>query len=292
MKIAILSNRENSAISHVLRPVAEALGVDLFYYPYSDLDQLAQYDLVHIGYVGLLDKEEVDKLKLCSINVWNVSVNKIKDWAASIGEWAHYVVDDTTTLQLLGQLGADGMSLIPLAFDPTPFQQLSTPKGEFTVGMFCNAYPSKRYDVAYHACKELGVKLYLQLLPPSRTLYNLDPVRDVYSHIHTIVHCSYTDTNSMPVYEALLCGRPAISTHNFGVHRFLKDDENGVFFDGSVDDLKEKILYVKENYDRLASGTLLTPRPPLEEAIEKYRAMFCKLLEVDSLSDVLQPDVA
>jgi hypothetical protein len=36
-RVAILSNRENSAISHVLRPVAEALDIDLHYYPYETL---------------------------------------------------------------------------------------------------------------------------------------------------------------------------------------------------------------------------------------------------------------
>jgi glycosyltransferase involved in cell wall biosynthesis len=284
-RVAILSNRENSAISHVLRPVAEALDIDLHYYPYETLGDVERYDLVHVGYIGLVDEDFLNRCAMTSVNVWNIAIDKIVAWNdAYKQQWDHFVVDDTTTLQIFGQLGATNVSLIPLAFDPAPFQPIPPPSSEFTVGVFCNDYPSKRYGVVFEACRLADVKCFAQIMDSQRTLYNIDPVRDFYRHVHVVAHASLTDTNSMPVQEGLLCGRPALTTHNFGVHRVLRDGFNGYFHDGSVNDLAEKIILAATNYEALRVGTRATPPPPLDEAIYGYKRLFDRLLSGEELS--------
>jgi hypothetical protein len=282
-----MSNRKGSAISHVLEPVARALDIDIFYYPYEDMDDMRDYDLVHIGYIGLAeDKGFLHEIATVTANVWNISVAKTPIWASTnfMAEWDHFIVDDTTTYQTLGQLGASNITLIPLAFEHSHFKPLPTPDSEFTVGVFCNNYPSKRYHVVYEACELAGVRCFCQVLDCNRTHYSLNPIEDVYKHIHVLAHASYTDTNSMPVQEALLCGRPVLSTHNFGVHRVLRDGLNGYFYGGSAGELAEKILMAKERYEELREGVLHhTPKPPLEEAINGYRDLFGRLLGGEEL---------
>lgn len=283
-KIAILSNRENSAISHVLTPVARALDIDIHYHPYPHLGDITKYDVVHVGYVGLASDELLENVGTVSLNVWNISVEKIPTWLATHGikDWDHFVVDDVVTYQTLGQLGSEALTLIPLAFDASGFDVLPVPDEEFTVGIFCNNYPSKRSKVVFDACKLAGVRCFFQALDPNRTHYSIDPVRDVYRHIHVLAHASFTDTNSMPVWEAQLCGRPVITTHNFGVHRVITDGVNGYFYGGGAAELAEKIIKVRNRYDEMRELTIKWRRkPPLQEAIAKYKKLFKRLAAGD-----------
>lgn len=291
-KIAIVSNRENAAISHVLKPVAQALGVDMHYYPFPELD-IEAYDLIHLGYLGLLEREDLQRSAITSLNVWNIAIERISAWMNDgwISAYDHYVVDDTTTFQLLGQMGSSDISLIPLAFDPSTFAPLPVPDVAFTVGTFCNAYPSKRWEIVHAACEIAKVRCFCQVLDPNRTHYSIDPVRDAYSHMHVFAHTSYTDTNSMPAHEALLCGLPVLSTHNFGIHRVLQEGVNGHFHNGSAADLAEKILLAKENYTHLRKGALATPLPLLKEAINGYSKLFSKLLDGEPVP-IVRPEIA
>ena len=289
MKLAIISNHPGSAIDRVMQPLARELrrrGHEVAVFQPGEGLGSGGHDLIHCGWFAL-DQATGGKAECpMTANVWSVPIGKIPAYATTLRDasFARLIVDDLTTLQILGQAGFTRVSLIPLAFDTDEFKPLPPPEGEFTVGVFGNGYESKRFSVAQAACKAGGFRFFPQIMDPGRRFYMLDPVRDVYPHIHTLVHASFVDTNSMPVIEALLCSRPVVCTRNYGLERVLVDEFNGAFFDGSVEDLVEKLKYVEKDYAHLSigGGWEWLSLPSVEETSMDYEKMFEKVLEEEA----------
>lgn len=295
MKVALIAGYKDGAIDQVMRPLAKeltALGfqADLItYYDMVDKDQWADtlnsYDLVHWGFFmyalpfqGLITTKQTG-------NVWHIGVGQTEKYQEILHnlDLDRIVVDDgdCMTLQQLGQLGLTKVTPIPILFDYGRFQPLPEPEGPFTVGIFCNDYNYKRYDIILKACEQAGVECHAMILPENRKMYSLDPIKDVYAHIHVLAHATFVDTNSLPAREALLCGRPVIATRSGGLERVLDHGRNGLFFDGSVKDLVRKIAEAMENYPALASGAEQTYLPAPSGIAYQYKEMFESVVHED-----------
>ena len=285
MKIAIFSEHPNSAIDHVLRPVVAYLreeGWTVDKYGPRDTPSLDGYDVAHFGWLGVAPKVANAASCPTTVGMWSVPVAKVAQYgrALQFNDYNHHIVDDTMTLQILGQLGITNVTMIPLEFDTSAFKPLLLPTdSDFRVGVFGNAYDSKRFHVVRDACKEAGVDYFPQIFEPGRALYMLDPLQDVYPHAHVFVHASFIDTNSMPLQEALLCGRPVVTTHNDGIHRYVQHKVNGCYYDGSVSDLASKLKWMREHYAFLLEGVKRTRIHSAHKGPRAYKKVFERVVE-------------
>ena len=283
MRVAIVPEYENSAVGILMRQLCEEVkrqGIDATLTDRDvDLDYLDDnFDIAHFGWVDLFPPGHYNTLTIpITLNVWGPALDITMRLAARLRtlDPARVVVDDVYTLQVLGQLGIHEYEYIPLAFNHD-LKPLPEPEGPFTVGVFGNEYRSKRFEIVEAACSHLpDVSYYPCIQDPDRTLYHLDPVRDVYRHIHVYAHASIIDTNSMPAREALFCGRPVIATRNDGLMRIIRHGENGMFFDGTVNDLVRKIKIVKSCYGGMKYEADRTyPETTVQEAANDYIAMW------------------
>jgi hypothetical protein len=270
-----------------------ALGVDAVSYTtrgaMADEEVFQDYDIVHFGYLLGVGDEGIEWINTIippiTGNVWHVPPERQQAYAATLFaiNAQRIFVDDTTTLQLLGQMGFTEVAMVPLAFDPTiKFHHLPPPVGPFTVGAFGDSYPHKRFPVIREACKIAGVEFYDAVHDYRQregVFETLDPVADVYAHIHTLAHASFNDTNSLPAEEALACGRPVLSTISYGMTRVLQDGVNGYFYDGSARDLARKIVTMRERYEVMAGGARATVFPDPRAAAQVYLDTFNTILE-------------
>ena len=261
----------------------------------EDVELEEHYDVMHCGWLGLLPTYPVEIP--VTLNLWNIPLHRAIGYHGRMLSCppTKIVVDDVYTIQTLGQLNMHNYVRIPLAFDLPG--QIPPPDGPFTVGVFGNdyrlqepcqlvdpqggsfeiqqGYSTKRFGVAEEACKRAKVEYYPCIQDSGRKNYLIDPVEDVYSQIHTLVHTSVIDTNSMPVREALACGRPVIATRNDGLQRIIMDGVNGLFFDGSVKDLQMKIAMIKANYKDFSNAACCTvPELTVTESAMMYERMW------------------
>jgi len=253
MRVVIATDHPDSPVDQIMRAVAEAIK-DQHEVEVVDRLSLGKADLdgahVHLGMPARFSQELPCTV---SLNVWSVPIDKAAGYQKQLRELdpIGIVVDDLVTSQILGQLGFSGLRAAPLFIpNPSSFQPLPPPEGPFTVGVFGNDYASKRFKVVEEACKIAGVRYFPVIQEPGRKHYYLDPLRDVYPHIHALAHASFTDTNSMPCMEALLCGRPVLSTWNTGMDRLTGDQANGIFFhDGYPENLAFMIGELQKTYE-------------------------------------------
>ena len=296
MKVAVIAGYKDGAIDQVMRPLValnQAKGIDITLignYEVTDLDKFAEnlnqhFDIVHYGFLmysrGLAGKLVIPQ----TANVWHIGVEQVERYQSLIqnADFQRIIVDDGDhmTLQQLGQMGFTKVTPIPIIFDYTHFAPLPPPEGPFTVGIFCNDYNYKRYDIVVKAAERAGVECHAMILPEGRQTYALDPIRDVYAHIHALAHATFVDTNSLPAREALLCGRPIIATRSGGLDRVLKNGQNGLWHDGSINDLASKMKLVRDDYDWYRAGALATRLPDPVVAAYDYQRVWEDILAQD-----------
>lgn len=291
MKIALISGFPDGAIDQVMQPLCKGLrakGVECDVFDtYKVTSNKAadmsfdDYDLVHFGYYNYGFAYRGHIAKPMTANIWHIPITKAVEYSEALINtgFERVVVDDTATLQALGQTGIMHVTPIELFFDYDKFYTLPKPEGEFTVGVFCNNYQYKRWEVVVEACEELDIMCHPVIAQKERRTYDINPIEDVYSHCHVMVHATFVDTNSLPIREALLCGRPSIVTHSDGLNRIIKEGVNGLYFDGSKGDLKRAILRAKRDYDTLRQGAINTKLPDPVGIVDNYIDMFEKVLD-------------
>lgn len=254
MKIALVTPRKGSAIHGVMSTLKTALDAKrpgcfemVTIDSIQKTDQLEEYDIVHLGH-PVLFPYHARKLfgALFTCNVWHVALDRIIPHREGLAllNLSHIFVDDLTTLQMMGQFGYTSVTLVPLPFDPTPFENVKVerPHNPYTVGVFAELDPSKRIYTVINGAKEAGVACIALCPPRHRGLYTINPVEDFYKHIDVYVHASFLDTNSLPAMEAAACGIPVISTRNYGLERIQSAVH---WFDGSVEHLAETIKAIR-----------------------------------------------
>jgi glycosyl transferase family 1 len=296
MRVALITGPANSAVDQVMTILARGLAehdIEAVLFPTTEIcpGTYEGFDLVHYSFYRFLRTSYEEILPPITVNVWGFSIKTMEMGINWIRQYdiARLFVDDTMTLQILGQSGYTNVTQAALLFDPGKFRPLPAPDAPFTVGVFGNDYydGSKRFAIAEAACERAGVVYYPMIMDPSRTVYTVDPIEDVYSRVHVLAHCSFIDTNSLPCLEALACGRPILTIRNYGLGRVLHDGVNGLWYDGSVHDLADAIKRARDNYESLAAGARATVFPDNAASVAIYAETFRRIVaEYDEVQAV------
>jgi len=280
MKIAIISTARNGAVDQVMKDIVAQLPdieVD-FFYPFDiEDDEFEEYDLVHWAWAGAKQWKELAVPYTGTI--WGIQLDNWEHWKNRLNEssFRKIVCDDDSTIMLLHQQDYTNITQIPLTRNFSDYNLLPYPEEEFTVGCFGNDYVSKRFAVTIKAVNLAKVKCWAMVFPPERQVtYLCDPIKDVYSKCHVLVHAAKKDTNSLPAMEMLACGRPIISVINCGIRRVLQEGINGEFFDGTIEDLAKKIKMIEGDYGRYWKGAQDTYKslPDIKVVAESYRRVW------------------
>jgi glycosyltransferase involved in cell wall biosynthesis len=176
-------------------------------------------------------------------------------------------------------------TVIPLAFDHTPWYPLALPD-VFSVGFLGVNYSRKRSNIIIQAADRAGVpfvdgrrsctKLSQGHKPPE---WLEDPL-DFYKRISCYVVASFIDTGPLPPQEALLCGRPVITTCTGMMPEVVTEGTNGLFYDGFVPDLVRKIQFMEEHIDSFhARAIAMTYLPTVSEVAKRYERIFQEVID-------------
>lgn len=86
------------------------------------------------------------------------------------------------------------------------------------------------------------------------------------------VEASFGMTGPIPPQEALLQGRPILTTRITTMTEIMKEGVNGEFFDGSLKDLVRQATKIFDNYDHYYEGTKQTVLNSPKDAAERFIA--------------------
>lgn len=291
MKLALVCEARGASVFQVLTDLQRGLGLvrpdwETSIFTSEDLprekltpDFAADYDLIHFGaFSGLY--EAVGELGVpTTANIWQVP-HRAYAWMERMllsRPPGYAIVEDTTALQVLGQLGYTRVAYIPMPFDPARWPRVSVPEEPFTVGVFGENSPGKRFDIVRRACEQIGVRAYMMFPRRGTRHVDLNPAEDVYSRVHVLAHASFIDTSSRPAIEALACGVPIVSTLNEGLRR-LHNGANITFCDGSIDGFSEAIQRIQADYEFYRAAAAMTLFPLLDKVTERYVEVFERVL--------------
>lgn len=258
MKVLLVSTYLDSPVDNVLVPLWRELrrtGIDASLCRLDEQESMWHVwssnrpDVVHGGFHGL-NLTTISPRPLMSCNVWALANEKSY---ALCKQWDLLIASNAMLVQQLGYVaGLTNVRLIPQIFDHSKFTPQPPPPGPFKVGVFGSTCPTKRFHIVEEACRLADVEYVPTIFPADATDYTLDPATDVYAKVHAIAHASFLDPSSVVCQEAMLCGRPVLTTRNCGMRELLEDGEGGYFYDGSPTDLAAKIRTLKLNWERQA----------------------------------------
>jgi glycosyltransferase involved in cell wall biosynthesis len=295
MKIAIINTWKQGAVHNIMEPLARSLNdyedVECDYFTIRDDfherdfdSSFEDYDLVHVGYIGNLLSIRNECLAPTTISVHHIPAHRLAHAVNALNYCrpVKIITPDPFLQRQLGQMNVNGVELIPYAFDHSGFKELPYPE-EFSVGFLGCDSEAKRFFTIERACKELGVKCVgidrntkneeVDFLPQEK-------IMNMYREMSVYVSAGWNDGGPLPPQEALLCGRPVISTRVGMMPSIIKPGWNGEFFDGSVEDLKKKIMMVKNDLPDLYNhGARQTYIPTLNDVVPKWYGLFKRLVE-------------
>ena len=135
----------------------------------------------------------------------------------------------------------------------------------------------KRPDMAKEVCTTLNVPL----LTAEKDIPFSD-MPDFYGEVSALIVTTdpeFGEGTPNPVLEALACGKPVISPAIGIVPQVLKDGVNGFIYDGSKEDLKEKIALLRETGPVNMSKASRTAVEPFSwvERVNLWREVFYAL---------------
>ena len=181
--------------------------------------------------------------------------------------WMHTM--DTFTLQILGRVGLHSF-WTPQCITHEPFYRLPKPK-EMTLGCIgADADGFKRHKMIKEAAKQL--KIPFIEYDSSYELVDKQGVINLYEQMAIFVNAIFGACGPVPPQEALLCGRPVVSTRIDTMVSVIQEGINGEFFDGSMPDLVKKVEIVFNQYDKYYEGTHKTILLSANEAADRFIA--------------------
>lgn len=287
MKIAIINTWENGAIWNLMKPLAREVGADLFTIrddiskPGFDLS-FADYDIVHVGYFMNLQAIKNDIEVPFTCNVHHIPPHRLDQTALFLTYHnpSAIITADPFVQRQLGQIGMNGLDLIPYAFDHEGFELMDPPK-EFSIGYIGCDSEAKRFNVIEEAASMAGVKsvgIDRATKNEEEDFLDQSKVLDMYQDMSVYVSAGWNDGGPLPPQEALLCGRPVISTYVGMMPQVIKPYENGLFFDGTVKDLVKQIGFVQDNYETFREGAMNTELPTTHRVAKEYMEVWERIL--------------
>lgn len=162
-----------------------------------------------------------------------------------------FALDDFGVRQL-GRMGYTNVRRVRQAVLKDKWQPLPTP-AVFTIGWLGGDTAFKRVEVVEAAAKVLGIPC---ISHNSSPWWPDEDIVDFYKSISCYVVASFEDGGPLPAQEALLCGRPVVTTRVGNMPDVIVHEVNGLFYDGSVDELVKALDRVRTEYDCFTDGVL------------------------------------
>ncbi len=189
--------------------------------------------------------------------------------------WVH-AIDLHTHIQL-GRMEIIS-TLIPQCIDTDGLHHLPYPE-EFTLGYLGGDRQGKRFGVVEEIARSLGVPCVgWDGDGVSKPWLSRAEVLDLYAKMSVFVCASFCDGGPIPPQEALLCGRPVVTTRVGQMPSLLEPGVDGEFFDGSVEDgcrAVERVWAEWEVYSAFARDW----RPPFSHRPTSVARAFLRQIE-------------
>ena len=299
MKIAFLNTWRGGAVYNITKPIVDELNkrddveaeiilmreVNLM--PAFDRT-FGEYDLVHFSYFDNIGYfiQDIEVPFTCGVHHLP---HKSLEWnAGRLNSWSprHIVVSESFSARQLGQLGIYNTSIIPYVIDWRRYPIMPLPQ-EFTAGYLGCDYNLKRFKTIEQACDIANVKcegIGRETLNEEEGYLDDDVISNLYKDMSCYVVASFDDGGPLPPQEALLCGRPVVSTRVGMMPQILKEGNIGVFHNGSASDMARAIIVVQHRLDEMCyriknlreAGMLL---PCAKDAAEDWLEMFEEVLD-------------
>ncbi len=279
MKIAYLYDYSEGGTNNVADPIARLLNASGHHVDTFAVDKgrgLAQfrahdYDLIHAWNIRTLDHcGHVSVPVVATIHHLPYGYEDHYFERLSRYEPEHIHVMDRFAQRQLGQRGLCNVTHITQTFDHSRFTELAEPSA-FTVGALgTDADGMKRLQVV-RDCP------YPKVIHDSSDWRPWREVQDFYKRISVFVCASFNDAGPLPAQEALLCGRPVVTTPVGQMTRII-NGLNGLFFNGTTEDLTRKLDRIFEDYDYYRRGALRTVLPSPIDVLPEYERMYLEVV--------------
>lgn len=292
MKIAIINTWNGGAVHNIMYPLSLELskrGHECDYITRRQIEitsnfdlSFSSYDIVHVGYFMNLNFIFQDIEVPYTCNVHHIPHEHLNRYAGDLYKWspAEIVVSDPFAARQLGQVGIYNTTEIPYSFDHSPYKLLPYPD-EFTIGYLGCDYNIKRFDVIQAAAFKAKVKsngIARKTLNEEENFKNHSDILDLYKNISCYIVASFNDGGPLPPQEALLCGRPVLTTKVGMMPQIISHGYNGLYHNGSVEGITSSILEAKREFDKLKHGAQATTLPSVEETTTLYERLFEKVV--------------
>ncbi len=151
------------------------------------------------------------------------------------------------------------------------------------------------YDIIIPAIKTLkNVKIKYLDLAKNKTILHAE-MPDFYNLIDCYICASESEGTPNPCLEAAACGRPLITTKVGNMPELVKDGENSLFFDRTIENFKKKIIFYRDNRDILIEHGKKIQKEVIknwswEKQAENYKRMFEEILKIQRKRNIISFD--
>lgn len=299
MKICMFGTWRGGAVYNVIKPTVEELNkrndveIDMIFLRDVNLlpnfdKTFSEYDLVHFAYFANIDFfiQDIEVPFTCSVH--HMPHKYLESYTSMLRSWAprRIVVSEPFVARQLGQCGMYNVDIIPYTIEWDRYPLLPLPK-EFAVGYLGCDYNLKRFKSIEQACDIANVEcngIGRETLNEEEGYIEDSKILDLYKRISCYAVASFDDGGPLPPQEALLCGRPVVSTRVGMMPQVIREGNTGIFHNGSPSDMARSIIEVQHKIDEMyykiknlrLAGALL---PSTSKESNKWYDMFKEVLE-------------
>ncbi|MBW2997924.1 glycosyltransferase family 4 protein [Candidatus Woesearchaeota archaeon] len=138
------------------------------------------------------------------------------------------------------------------------------------------------YDIIIPAIKDLK-NVSIKYLDKIKNPIPLKKMPRFYNKIDCYICASETEGTPNPCLEAAACGRPLITTRVGNMPELVIDGENSLFVDRTIEDIKEKVIFYRDNKDKLIEHGKKIQKEIIKnwnwkKAAQNYKLMFDDVL--------------
>ncbi len=200
-----------------------------------------------------------------------------------------HVLDHFTQRQL-GQHGFTNVAYIKQTFDHRKWRELPVPDDPALGYLGGNSDGLKRLPVIREAAERLGWPAIGN--DSSKKWVDDADIVDIYRRCSIFVVAGFNEAGPLPAQEALLCGRPVITTYVGTMPDVIIDAYNGKFVDGSVASIVDAASSIHKEYHHYQHGVAHTYFPDPGIAFSGYVKMYKRVTDEGRRKVVREPDPA
>lgn len=274
MKIALITKHARGGVVRLANAVCTGLrelGHDVWHEA-ARTPSIHNYDIIHFFNA---QRAAIAKTgQPFTVTIHHMTCGYEQGYLDALRSWCpdRVHVLDRFTQRDLGRRGVFNVTYIPmtldLEYDPLPYPD------EFTVGYLGGDAQFKRYDVIRKAAESVGIRCVGHESEP--WLSDAD-IRALYTSMSAYVVASYEDGGPIPPLEALMHGRPVITTYVGNMPNYVVDGYNGIYHDGTVRGLAAAMLEMRSGYDAYVADVQRTAPSmlsPCRNVAQRYVRMW------------------